>query len=100
MANANQVDVVAHFRALPGKEAELREVLESFVAPTRLEEGCLRYDLFVDADDPSKFTFIEEWESRELLTKHGQSAHIAAGRVKFPALLAETRWVQLLQRVV
>ena len=59
-----KVEVVAHLQAKPGCEGGLRAVLESFVAPTRLEKGCLRYDLNVDLDDPTKFTFIEEWESR------------------------------------
>lgn len=90
-----KVDVVAHIHAKPGKEAELQVVLESFVEPTRQEEGCLRYDLFVDLDHPTKFTFIEEWSSREALVKHGQSAHIQAGRAKFPELLAEPGWVQV-----
>lgn len=96
---STQVDVVAHFRALPGKEVELRAVLESFAGPTRLEEGCIRYDLFADNEDPLKFTFIEEWVSLETLLKHGQSAHINAGRAKFPEL-TESRWVQKLTRVL
>lgn len=94
-----KVDVVAHIHAQPGKEAELRSVLESFVAPTRAEDGCLRYDLFVDLDHPTKFTFIEEWASREALVKHGQSAHIQAGRARFPELLAEPGWVQVATQI-
>ena len=94
-----KVDVVAHIHAIPGKEAELQTVLESSVEPTRQEDGCLRYDLFVDLDQPTKFTFIEEWSSREALVKHGQSAHIQAGRAKFPDLLAEPGWVQVATKI-
>ena len=94
-----KVDVVAHLQAKPGCEEALRSVLTSFVAPTRQEEGCLRYDLHLDLDDPTKFTFIEEWESREALNKHGQSQHIAAGRAQFPELLAQPAWVQVLNRI-
>ena len=94
-----KVDVVAHLVATSGCENALRAVLESFVAPTRQEAGCLRYDLHVDLDDPCKFTFIEEWESREALVKHGQSDHIAAGRAKFPDLLSQPAWVQVLTRI-
>lgn len=93
-----KVDVVAHIHAKPGHEDQLRSVLESFVGPTLLEEGCIRYDLFVDLDDPTKFTFIEEWASRDDLDRHGQSAHIAAGRKLFPDLLAQPAWVQVLTR--
>ena len=91
-----KVDVVAHIQAKPGQEAAVRALLEGFIAPTRGEPGCLRYDLFVDADDPAKFTFIEEWASREALNVHGQSAHITAGRAKMPDLLAGPSWVQVL----
>ena len=94
-----KVDVVAHLHATPGCEDALRAVLEGFVAPTRLETGCLRYDLHVDLDDPTKFTFIEEWESREDLQNHGQSAHNATGRVKFPELLLQPAWIQVLSRI-
>lgn len=94
-----KVDVVAHIHAKPGLEKELQAVLESFVAPTRLEEGCIRYDLFVDCDDPTKFTFIEEWSSREALAKHGQSTHITAGRTRFPELLAQPAWVQVATQI-
>lgn len=97
-----KVDVVAHIHAKPEKVAELRAVLEGFVAPTRLEDGCLRYDLFVDADDATKFTFIEEWASREALNTHGQSAHITAGRAKMAEgdLLAGPSWVQVAHRIL
>ena len=96
----SQVDVIAHIHAKPGKEQQLQSVLESFVAPTRLEEGCIRYDLFVDLDHPNKFTFIEEWASREALEKHGQSTHIQEGRKHFPELLSEPAWVQVSQRIL
>lgn len=96
----SKIDVVAHIHARPGHEHALRQVLESFVEPTRKENGCLRYDLFTDLDDPTKFTFIEEWTTREALDAHGQSAHITAGRAKFPDLLAQPAWVQVLTRIL
>jgi len=97
-----KIDVIAHIQAKPGREAVVRAVLESFVSPTRQEDGCLRYDLLVDADDAAKFTFIEEWASREALDKHSQSAHIAAGRAKMTAgeLLAGPSWVQVAHRIL
>ena len=43
-AMKSQLDVVAHIEAAPGEEAMVREVLERYVIPTRLEEGlrCAR----------------------------------------------------------
>jgi quinol monooxygenase YgiN len=94
----SQVDVIAHIHAKPGKEAALREVLHGNIAPTLQEEGCLRYDLFVDIDDPGKFTFIEEWASLDALDQHSRSAHITAGRARMKDLLREPAWVQKLTR--
>lgn len=76
----------------------MREILQGNIAPTLQEDGCLRYDLFVDITDPGKFTFIEEWASLAALEKHGQSPHIAAGRSRMKDLLREPAWVQKLTR--
>ena len=100
VAMSEQIDVIAHIHAKPGQEDVVRAVLESYVGPTRQEDGCLRYDLFVDVKDPTKFTFVEEWTSMAALEKHGQSAHIAAGRSRMVDLVAEAAWVQKLRRVV
>jgi quinol monooxygenase YgiN len=95
-----KVDVIAHLHAKLGREAELRTVLEGFVCPTRKEQGCIRYDLFVDLDHPNRFTFVEEWASREDLIQHGQSDHITEGRKHFPELLDEPGWVQVVSQIV
>ena len=95
----SQLDVVAHIQALPGEEDLVRQVLENYVAPTRLEEGCLRYDLFNDIDDPTKFTFVEEWTSVEALYQHAKSAHLAAGKPLLEGKLATQTWVQKLKQI-
>ena len=95
-----KVDVVAHIHASEGNEAAVREVLEGFVAPTRAEDGCLRYDLFQDMHDPLKFTFIEEWTTEAALDTHGQSAHILAGRQKLEGKLSGPSWVQRARKIL
>jgi quinol monooxygenase YgiN len=95
-----KIDVIAHIHAAPGHEATVREALESFVEPTRKENGCLRYDLFQDVSDSLKFTFIEEWASPAALEAHSKSAHIAAGRAKMDGKLAGPSWVQVTRRIL
>ncbi len=73
-------------------------VLKSYLEPTRAEKGCLRYDLFQDNSDTKKFTFIEEWESKEDLDAHAKSAHLAAGRIALEGKKA-SQWVQLLTQL-
>ena len=94
-----KLDVVAHLYAAPGNEALAREVLEGFVEPTRKEEGCLRYDLFADLSDPTRFTFIEEWTSAEALDAHSRSAHITAGRARLEGKMLQPGWVQRLSQI-
>jgi quinol monooxygenase YgiN len=72
------VTVVATFQARPGKEAELRAALMGLVGPTRLEAGCLNYDLHQSPDNPARFMFHENWVSKALLDVHLQSKHIKA----------------------
>jgi len=72
------VTVVATFQARSGKEADLRAALTGLVAPTRLEAGCLNYDLHQSPENSGKFLFHENWTSKALLEAHLQSAHIKA----------------------
>ena len=95
-----KIDVVAHIHAAAGNEAVVRAALESFVVPTRAEDGCLRYDLFQDVSDPLQFTFIEEWSSPAALEAHSKSAHIAAGRAQMEGKLAGPSWVQVARRIL
>jgi quinol monooxygenase YgiN len=68
--------VIAHARAKPGKEVQAREILRDLVAPTRLEEGCIDYDLHQSVEDPSLFVFYENWTTRTALEAHARSPHI------------------------
>lgn len=79
--------VIATFRARPGREAELLEVLDGLVEPTRREDGCRLYELWRNRADPGEFTFVEEWSSDEALAAHGASEHIAAARGRYPELI-------------
>ena len=95
----SKIDVIAHIHAKPGCEAELKEILLGFIAPTVKEDGCLHYNLFLDIGDPGKFTFIEAWTSTDALDNHGNSTHIQSGRARMGPLLREPAWVQILRPV-
>jgi quinol monooxygenase YgiN len=70
-------------RAKPGKEEDLREMLEGLVKPTKQEAGSVNYDLHRSVSDPAIFYFYENWESSEHLDAHMETPHIqrALGRV-------------------
>ena len=68
--------VVARIVARPGREEEVRELLRALVGPTRRERGCVSYELLQNRDDPTDFTFVEEWTDTAALEAHLKSPHI------------------------
>ncbi len=74
----SEVVVVGSFKIKPGKEEEALEAFKALVEPTHREEGCILYSLHRGVDDPGRLTFIERWESRELLDAHLRSDHVSA----------------------
>ncbi|RJO78322.1 antibiotic biosynthesis monooxygenase [Nocardia panacis] len=60
----------------PERAAELKELLLSFVAPTREEDGALEYHFHEDAADPSTFVFYEVWRSKDHLDRHLSLPHM------------------------
>lgn len=73
-----RLTVIANIHAHPDHIELVRAELEKLVSLTRAEEGCIRYDLLQDNDDPAHFTFYESWESRELWQAHMRAPHLAA----------------------
>ena len=85
--NRDLLTVVATMRAKAGKEQEVRELLESLVAPTRAETDNVVYALHQGAQDPAVFVFIENWTSQAALDAHLDTPHLQAALPKIPELL-------------
>lgn len=79
--------VIALLRARPGRESELRALAQSLLAPTRAEQGCLRYVLIEDPNDAACLTFVEEWVSEAALQAHLQTPHLQHARARYDELL-------------
>jgi len=67
MQELNQLVVLY---AKPGREDTLRANLAALVAPSRQENGNLRYEAYVDAHDARRFVFIERWANQESQMQH------------------------------
>src|SRR5262245_47736377 len=80
--------VVAHLRSRPEKIEETRKVLEGLVEPTRAETGCVGYELMQNNDDPTDFTFVEEWMGDDVLDAHLKTDHIQQLVARADELLA------------
>jgi quinol monooxygenase YgiN len=74
--NRDLLTVIAHMRAKPGKEDELRRELEALVEPTTQEDGFVNYDLHVAVSDDGSFYLYENWESEEKLDAHLETPHL------------------------
>lgn len=68
--------VVARIYAQPDKVEQVRNQLLRLIEPTRNEAGCIVYELLQNRDDPTDFTFIEEWASDAALDAHAVSEHL------------------------
>ncbi len=63
--------IIAHFAVKPEHSADfIKAIQETLIAPTLKEPGCLQYDLWQDAADPTRFAMVEVWESDEALETH------------------------------
>lgn len=82
------IRVVAHLTSKPETIDETRAALEALIEPTRSEPGCFSYELMQNNDDPTDFTFVEEWESDEALDAHLASMHLQAFKAQAADLLA------------
>jgi quinol monooxygenase YgiN len=97
--NATSLTVVAHVKAKPGKEAQVRQELLSLVAPSRKHAGCLNYDLHQATDNPAMFLFHENWTNKAALDAHLQQPHVQSVLGKLGALLAEPAQITLWDRI-
>lgn len=84
-ANPNLLTVIAHMKAAPGKEAELRRELEALVGPTSQEDGFVNYNLHVGTEDEGTFYLYENWESEAKLEAHLAAPHL----VRFAGMLGD-----------
>lgn len=66
-------NVIAKEEYIDLVKTELLKLIEI----TRIEEGCINYDLHQDNEDLTHFTFYENWSSRELWQIHMANKHLA-----------------------
>ena len=84
-----QIVVTATVHAGEGFEAEIERELLALIAPSRAEEGCIKYELHRNTDDASLFMFHEIWASREDLDRHMSQPSMDAFDERTQSMLAE-----------
>ena len=69
--------IVATIEALPEFRDQVKAELLKLIAPTQQEAGFIQYDLHQDNEDPNRFVFFENWESKTLWEAHMGNQHLA-----------------------
>lgn len=72
-----------------------RGAMETMVAETRKEDGCIRYAFAQDVVDPGVMHISEAWRDRECLAAHAASAHMAEWRKAIGGVGASERDLRL-----
>jgi quinol monooxygenase YgiN len=97
--NENALTVVALLETSADKADELKKVCLGLIEPSRKDEGCISYELYQDTTNPGKFTYIEKWESKELLDAHLKTPHLVAAAEAFGKILTKELQVILLEKI-
>ena len=74
--------VVANITSKPECIDETRAVLITLIEPTRIEDGCIQYEMLQQSDNPAEFTFVETWETAAHLDTHLQTEHFKVAAEK------------------
>ncbi len=83
----NNVVCIASFKAKEGAEENLKQALGMLVEPTRIEKGCVSYDLLYGIEDARLFTVVEVFESREAFLLHGEQPYLLEFKEKLGDLV-------------
>lgn len=92
------VTLAVILRPRDGQEMMLEAELRALLAPTRKEDGCIRYDLHRSAEGPGAFLLHEIWETRAHHTAHTKTDHFLRWNARKDALLASREvgfWKQI-----
>jgi (4S)-4-hydroxy-5-phosphonooxypentane-2,3-dione isomerase len=83
--------VIVHSHIQPQHVERFREITIRNAEASRREAGCVRFDVLQQADDPTRFTFIEVFESEEAGAIHRESEHFKQWLEEAVPLMVEPR---------
>ena len=67
------------------------EITRQNAEASRREEGCVRFDIIQQIDDPTRFTFIEMFKSEEAGAVHRETSHFKKWLEEAVPLMVEPR---------
>mgnify|MGYP000441904710 FL=1 len=91
-----QLPIIVKFEVKQEKIEFVKSELIKILEPTRVEEGCLQYDLHQDADDESIFMFYEIWETKAHWKAHDKMKHIVDFKVAIEGCIEKISFNKLI----
>jgi quinol monooxygenase YgiN len=96
---SQQLTVIAHLVARENKIDATKEFLLGLIGPTQAEPGCVDYLLHQDDDNPTEFTFYENWTERGEWDKHMDLPHLAEFAARADELFAVEPQIRLMTMI-
>lgn len=90
---STNVKIVAVLVAREGRASDLAAFLSEMVAPCRAEPGNLRWDIWQDQADPSRFVLDELYVDDDAVADHRASEHVQIYLNKINDLAKRTSFV-------
>jgi len=97
--NPVEIHELARYEVRPESLEECLAAIHEFVAYIRANEpGALRYEVWQEADHPTRFVHIFVWENADANRVHGDSAAVRKfASVLYPNCLAPVEFVEYRQ---
>ena len=97
--NPGEIHELARYEVRPEALEQCLAAIHEFVAYIRANEpGALRYEVWQEADHPTRFVHIFVWENADANRVHGDSAAVRRfASVLYPNCLAPVEFVEYRQ---
>jgi quinol monooxygenase YgiN len=89
----HSVKIMAILAARPGKAGELEALLSGMAPACRAEPGNLRWDIWRDQVDATRFVLDELYQDNDAVAAHRQTPHFKAYLAKINDLAERTALV-------
>lgn len=74
--STSPLTLVVFIKAKQATKQRLKDVLLDVTAKTRVEAGCINYDLHIARDDDSLFIIHETWQDKAAHDSHMNQPHL------------------------
>jgi quinol monooxygenase YgiN len=83
--------VLVHSHIQPEHVERFKEITLENAGASWREAGCVRFDVLQEADDPTRFTFIEMFKSETDAVTHRETSHFKKWIEEAVPLMVEPR---------